>query len=94
LHATEPTAARAPSQSLHTSEPRLEVACINGVVTVSVAANGWHPNELAPWKWDAGRRVAVDERLARFLGAACTGTIKAFVCDDSVCKGPISVAVR
>jgi hypothetical protein len=84
-----------PLASVGPREPRIDVECDEGVATVAVS-NGWHANREAPWKWDAGRRVAVDERLARFEGAACTGTIKAFVCDDigEWCKGPIRVAVR
>lgn len=72
----------------------LQVACTGGAVTVTAVAP-WHTNPAAPWKWDKGDKVSVDEHGAKFKGAACTGTIKAFVCQGTErCKGPIPVAVK
>ena len=71
-----------------------QVACSGGAVTVTAVAP-WHTNPAAPWKWDKGDKVSVDEHGAKFKGAACTGTIKAFVCQGTErCKGPIAVPVK
>ncbi|HEX7666843.1 MAG TPA: hypothetical protein VF407_20080 [Polyangiaceae bacterium] len=75
-------------------EELVQVACSGGAVTVTAVAP-WHTNPAAPWKWDKGDKVSVDEHGAKFKGAACTGTIKAFVCQGTErCKGPIAVPVK
>jgi len=74
-------------------EELLSVACAGGNVTVT-ANKPWHTNDKAPWKWDKGDKVSVDEHAAKFKGAKCEGTIKAFVCNGDACKGPIAVAVK
>lgn len=75
-------------------EELLSVQCNAGTVTVTAVAP-WHTNPAAPWKWDKGDKVSVDEHGAHFKGAACTGTIKAFVCQGTEkCKGPIAVPVK
>lgn len=75
-------------------EELLNVACTGGNVTVTAVAP-WHTNPAAPWKWTDGDKVSVDEHGAKFHGAACKGTIKAFVCQGTEkCKGPISVTVK
>ena len=74
-------------------EELLNVACSGGAVTVTAKAP-WHTNDKAPWKWDKGDKVSVDEHAAKFKGAKCEGTVKAFVCNGDQCKGPIAVPVK
>ncbi len=75
-------------------EALLNVACAKGDVTVTAVAP-WHTNPAAPWKWTDGSKVSVDEHGAKFHGAACTGTVSAFICQGTEkCKGPIKVAVK
>ena len=75
-------------------EELLNVQCNKGDVTVTAVAP-WHTNPAAPWKWTDGDKVSVDEHGAKFHGAACKGTIKAFVCQGTEkCKGPIAVTVK
>ena len=74
-------------------ESLVQVSCSGGVVTVT-AAKPWHPNKEAPWKWDKGNKVSVDDAAAKFKGDKCEGTIKAFVCNGDQCKGPIPVPVK
>jgi predicted dehydrogenase len=74
-------------------EALLDVSCTNGNVTVT-AKSPWHTNKEAPWKWDKGDKVEVNEHHAKFHGAACTGTVKAFICNGDQCKGPIKVGVH
>jgi hypothetical protein len=38
--------------------------------------------------------VSIDNRAARFKGERCEGTLKAFVCKDDLCKGPIAIAIK
>ncbi len=72
----------------------LKVACTGGDVTVTAVAP-WHTNPEGPWKWDKGTKVSVDKDGAKFKGAACTGTIKAFICQGTErCKGNIAVQVK
>lgn len=74
-------------------EELVNVSCSGGQVTATAKAP-WHTNDKAPWKWDKGEKVSVDDHAAKFKGAKCEGTIKAFVCNGDQCKGPISVAVK
>lgn len=74
-------------------ESLVNVTCAGGEVTVS-AAKPWHTNDKAPWKWDKGEKVSVDEHAAKFKGGKCEGTIKAYVCNGDQCKGPIAVPVK
>src|SRR5262245_66326783 len=71
----------------------LTVSCSGGDLSVSGKAP-WHTNEKAPWKWDKGEKVSVDQHAAKFKGEKCEGTVKAFVCNGGQCKGPIPVAVK
>lgn len=71
----------------------VSVSCSGGAVTVT-AANPWHTNDKAPWKWDKGEKVSVDEHAAKFKGAKCEGTLKAYICNGDQCKGPIAVPVK
>ncbi len=84
-------AAAAPSQA--GDEQLINVSCNAGDVTVTAAA-GWHTNDKAPWKWDKGDKVSVDEHAAKFHGSKCEGTIKAYVCSGDQCRGPIPVPVK
>lgn len=83
----------ATTESRAGDEELVNVSCSNGAVTVTAKAP-WHPNDKAPWKWDKGDKVSVDEHAAKFKGAKCEGTIKAFVCNGPSCKGPIAVPVK
>jgi hypothetical protein len=74
-------------------ESLLNVSCKNGDVTVTAAAP-WHTNKEAPWKWDKGSKVEVNEHHAKFHGAKCEGSVKAFICNGDQCKGPIKVDVH
>jgi len=74
-------------------EELVDVSCKAGHVTVKGKAP-WHTNDKAPWKWDKGEKVSVDDHEAKFKGAKCEGTIKAFVCSGDKCKGPIVVPVK
>lgn len=74
-------------------EELVNVQCGGGVLTAT-GKSGWHTNAKAPWKWDKGEKVSVDEHHAKFKGAACEGTLKAYVCNGDQCKGPISIAVH
>jgi hypothetical protein len=74
-------------------ESLVQVSCAGGAVTVT-AIKPWHANKEAPWKWDKGSKVSVDDAAAKFKGDKCEGTIKAFVCNGDQCKGPIAVPVK
>ena len=71
----------------------VKVGCTGGAVEVSATAP-WHVNKDAPWKWDKGDKVSLDEHAAKFKGAKCEGTLKAFICNGDQCKGPIQVPVK
>lgn len=79
---TGTTESRAGDESL------VKVTCSGGAVSVTPANTTFHINKAAPWKWDKGEKVSVDEHAATFKGAACTGTVSAYVCtnDQSQCK--------
>jgi hypothetical protein len=83
----------ATTESRAGDEELVNVACTGGAVTATAKAP-WHTNDKAPWKWDKGDKVSLDDHAAKFKGAKCEGTIKAFVCNGDQCKGPISVAVK
>ena len=74
-------------------EELVTVTCSGGAVTATAKAP-WHTNDKAPWKWDKGDKVSVDDHAAKFKGAKCEGTLKAFVCNGDQCKGPIAVPVK
>ena len=83
----------ATTESRAGDEELVNVSCNGGAVTVTAKAP-WHTNDKAPWKWDKGDKVSVDEHAAKFKGAKCEGTVKAFVCSGDQCKGPIPVPVK
>jgi hypothetical protein len=83
----------ATTESRAGDEELVNVSCSNGAVTVTAKAP-WHTNDKAPWKWDKGEKVSVDDHAAKFKGAKCEGTVKAFVCNGDQCKGPIPVPVK
>lgn len=74
-------------------ESLLQATCSGGAVTVT-AVKPWHPNKAAPWKWDKGAKVSVDDDAAKFKGDKCEGTVKAFVCQGDQCKGPIVISIK
>jgi hypothetical protein len=74
-------------------ESLVNVSCSGGALTVTAAAP-WHTNDKAPWKWDKGTKVSIDDHAAKFKGDKCEGTVKAFICNGDQCKGPISVPVK
>ena len=81
----------------------LTLTCSGGKVSVT-AKGTWYVNDKAPWKWDKGKKIKVtsgdhekrgpDHGKAEFEGAACEGTVKAFVCNGDQCKGPIALNVH
>jgi hypothetical protein len=81
------------SESRAGDDELVSISCSGGQVTAT-AKTPWHTNDKAPWKWDKGEKVSVDDHAAKFKGAKCEGTIKAFVCNGDQCKGPIAVAVK
>jgi len=83
----------ATTESRAGDEELVNVSCSGGAVTVTAKAP-WHTNDKAPWKWDKGEKVSVDDHAAKFKGAKCEGTVKAFVCNGDQCKGPIPVPVK
>ncbi len=83
----------ASSPSIADDASLVQVSCAGGAVTVTAAAP-WHTNKDAPWKWDKGSKVSVDEHAAKFKGDKCEGSIKAFICNGDQCKGPIKVDVK
>ena len=77
-----------------TSETDLLIAtCASGAVTVT-AKSPWHTNPKAPWAWDKGSLVSMDEKQVKFRGSKCEGTVKAYIASGSQIKGPISVAIK
>jgi hypothetical protein len=86
-------AVTATTESRAGDEELVSVSCSGGAVTATGKAP-WHTNDKAPWKWDKGDKVSVDDHAAKFKGAKCEGTLKAFVCNGEQCKGPISVPVK
>lgn len=83
----------ATTESRAGDEELVNVSCAGGAVTVTAKAP-WHTNDKAPWKWDKGDKVSVDDHAAKFKGAKCEGTVKAYVCNGDQCKGPIQVPVK
>ncbi len=83
----------ATTESRAGDEELVAVSCSGGQVTATAKAP-WHTNDKAPWKWDKGDKVSVDQHAAKFKGAKCEGTIKAFVCNGDQCKGPIAIPVK
>ncbi len=74
-------------------EALVNVTCAGGAVTATAAAP-WHTNDKAPWKWDKGDKVSLDDHAAKFKGGKCEGTLKAFICNGDQCKGPIAIPVK
>ena len=74
-------------------EELVNVNCGGGNITATGKAP-WHTNKAAPWKWDKGEKVSVDDHTAKFKGAKCEGTLKAYVCNGDQCKGPIAITVK
>jgi hypothetical protein len=75
------------------------IACAGGKLTASTV-NGWRINGAAPWKWDQATTAPTFTNCdhdnhcdsASFVGKACTGTVKAYVCTSTTCTS-MSVAV-
>lgn len=86
-------AVTATTESRAGDEELVNASCAGGVLTVTAKAP-WHTNDKAPWKWDKGDKVSVDEHAAKFKGAKCEGTVKAFICNGDQCKGPVPVPVK
>lgn len=74
-------------------EDLVKVTCSGGEV-LATGVSPWHTNAAAPWGWDKGAKVSVDEHVAKFKGGKCEGTIRAFICNGGSCKGPIAVPVK
>jgi hypothetical protein len=74
-------------------EELVSASCKGGEVSVTAKAP-WHTNDAAPWKWDKGDKVSVDKSAAKFKGAKCEGTVKAYICSGDQCKGPIAIPVK
>ena len=79
---TSTTESRAGDESLVT------VACNNGNLTVKPATGAFHINKAAPWKWEGWAVVSVNDSVAVFKGAACSGKVSVYICtsDQSQCK--------
>ena len=71
----------------------VSVSCKGGEVEVKAAAP-WHTNKEAPWKWDKGSITSKDEHAVKGKGDKCEGSIKAYICKGSECKGPIKIDVK
>ncbi len=71
----------------------VKVSCAGGKLTAT-PTGGWHANIKAPWSWDKGSKTKLEEGGAEFAGSACEGTLKAFVCKETACKGPIKITVH
>ena len=74
-------------------EELVQITCKNGDLTAAAKAP-WHTNDKAPWKWDKGDKVSLDQHAAKFHGAKCEGLLKAFVCNGDQCKGPIPIQIK
>lgn len=83
----------ATTESRAGDEELVSVSCSGGELTATAKAP-WHTNKAAPWKWDKGEKKSVDDQAAKFKGAKCEGTLKAFICNADQCKGPIAVPVK
>ncbi len=83
----------ATTESRAGDEELVNISCSGGQVTAT-SKSPWHTNDKAPWKWDKGEKVSVDQHEAKFKGAKCEGTVTAFVCNGDTCKGPIKVPVK
>ena len=70
----------------------MNAQCTGGNPLVVVGSKGWHPNAAAPWKWDGGNKISLDEHQAKFSG--CKGTLKAYVCSGTSCKGRIEITLK
>jgi hypothetical protein len=86
-------AVTATTESRAGDEELVSATCSGGAVTVTGKAP-WHTNDKAPWKWDKGEKVSVSDHEAKFKGAKCEGTVKAFICSGEQCKGPIAVPIH
>jgi hypothetical protein len=84
------------SEAGENTKDGVKVVCGGGTITATAKDSGWHTNPEAPWKYDKGSKVGVDEKAATFKGDKCEGTVTAFICtnDKTQCKGPIKVAVQ
>ena len=72
----------------------------NDTLTVT-AKSGWHVNVGAPWKWTGGdydKASSTEDGGAKFKGASCGGTGKAYICNGhngrGSCKGPVAFTVK
>lgn len=71
----------------------VSVSCKGGELEVK-ASDPWHTNKDAPWKWDKGAIGEKTEHHVKGKGDKCEGTVKAYICKGSECKGPIAVPVK
>ena len=71
----------------------VRAACASGAVTVTAVAP-WHANPNAPWAWDKGSLVSKDPSQVRFKGPKCEGSVKAFITNGSMAKGPILIPIK
>jgi hypothetical protein len=83
----------APDSRAGGDDELVSVSCKAGEVAVTAKAP-WHTNDAAPWKWDKGDKVSVDKSAAKFKGAKCEGTVKAYICSGDQCKGPIAIPIK
>ena len=81
------------STAVAAEDAYVKVSCNAGDVTVT-GVKPWKTNVGAPWKWDKGKKVSVDEEAAKFKGEKCEGVVNAFVCNGDVCKGPLPIPVK
>jgi hypothetical protein len=81
----------ATTESRAGDEELVNATCAGGNLVVT-GKSGWHPNAQAPWKWDGGAKLTLDEHQAKFAG--CKGTLKAFICSGTSCKGPIEIVLK
>ena len=86
-------AATAATESRADDAQLVSVSCKGGEVEVKAAAP-WHTNKEAPWKWDKGSITSKDEHAVKGKGDKCEGSIKAYICKGSECKGPIKIDVK
>ncbi len=72
----------------------VKITCKDGELTAT-GVKPWHANPKAPWHWNKGKKLEVTEQDgAKFKGEKCEGMVKAFICSEGSCKGPIHVPVN
>jgi len=61
------------------------MSCASGQLTVS-AERPWHVVTDAPWRWDQGERLSINDSAVRYKGKACTGSVKAYFANGKEVK--------